>query len=236
MSDQLESWLLETFDAALERHDIQPWYQPVIRTLSGKMCSMEALARWVDPERGTIRPDRFIPVLEKHQLIHRLDAAIIREVCAQIRRTINAGGMPVPVSVNLSRLDFTLCDIFSVVLDTVNYFQIPHDYLHIEITESVVAEREDAMRAVIDRFREEGFQVWMDDFGSGYSSLNVLKDFAFDELKLDMRFLSSFDQRSRRILASVIQMAKEIEIHTLAEGVETEEQCTYLRNVGCEKV
>ena len=236
MSDQLESWLLETFDAALERHDIQPWYQPVIRTLSGKMCSMEALARWVDPERGTIRPDRFIPVLEKHQLIHRLDAAIIREVCAQIRRTVNAGGMPVPVSVNLSRLDFMLCDIFSVVLDTVNYFQIPHDYLHIEITESVVAEREDAMRAVIDRFREEGFQVWMDDFGSGYSSLNVLKDFAFDELKLDMRFLSSFDQRSRRILASVIQMAKEIEIHTLAEGVETEEQFTYLRNVGCEKV
>ena len=101
------------FDAALERHDIQPWYQPVIRTLSGKMCSMEALARWVDPERGIIRPDQFIPVLERHQLIHRLDAAIIREVCAQIRRTVNAGGMPVPVSVNLSRLDFMLCDIFS---------------------------------------------------------------------------------------------------------------------------
>lgn len=235
MNDQLESYLIETFETALERQYIQPWYQPVVRTLSRRMCSMEALARWVDPVRGLIGPDRFIPVLEKHKLIHRLDGAIIRAVCAQIRRTINAGGTPIPVSVNLSRLDFALCDVFELVLGAVNKYQIPRDYLHIEITESVMAEREDDMRAVIERFRGAGFQVCMDDFGSGYSSLNVLKDFAFDELKLDMRFLSSFDRRSRRILASVIQMAKEIEIHTLAEGVETEEQFAFLRDLGCEK-
>ena len=235
MSDQLERYLIETFETALERQYIQPWYQPVVRTMSRRMCSMEALARWVDPVRGLIGPDQFIPVLEKHQLIHRLDGRIVLAVCAQLRQTINAGAVPIPVSVNLSRLDFSLCDAFALVLDAVNKYQIPRDYIHIEITESVMAERESTMREVIDRFRDAGFQVWMDDFGSGYSSLNVLKDCAFDELKLDMRFLSSFDQRSRRILASVIQMAKEIEIHTLAEGVETEEQFTYLRDLGCEK-
>ena len=235
MSDQLERYLIETFETALDRQYIQPWYQPVVRTISRRLCSFEALARWVDPARGLIGPDQFIPVLEKHGLIHRLDGRIIRTVCAQLRQAINAGKTPIPVSVNLSRLDFQLCDVFALVLDAVGEYQIPHDYLHIEITESVMAERETVMHSVIERFRDAGFQVWMDDFGSGYSSLNILKDYAFDELKLDMRFLSSFDQRSRRILASVIQMAKEIEIHTLAEGVETEEQFAYLRDLGCEK-
>ena len=149
---------------------------------------------------------------------------------------MDCGDIPVPVSVNLSRLDFTLCDIFALVDQHVRDFQIPHDFLYIEITESVLGEQEGLMHTVIDRFHAEGYQVWMDDFGSAYSSLNMLKDYTFDELKLDMCFLRSFDERSRRIMTSIIQMAKEIEIHTLAEGVETEEQYLYLRNVGCEKV
>lgn len=232
----LETFIAANFEDALARGHIQPYYQPVIRTISRQLCSFEALARWVDPVRGILPPDRFIPVLEKRQLIHRLDACIIRQVCATIRERMEAGEVPIPVSVNLSRLDFTLCDIFTVVDDIVTQYQIPHDFLYIEVTESVMAEQEGRMHDIVERFHAAGYQVWMDDFGSAYSSLNVLKDYEFDEIKLDMRFLSSFNQRSRRILTAVIQMAKEIDIHTLAEGVETQEQLRYLRNIGCEKV
>ena len=233
---ELEQFIAANFDDAMARGHIQPYYQPVVRTISRQLCSFEALARWVDPQLGVITPDRFIPILEKQQAVHLLDACIIRQVCATIREKIEEGYVPVPVSVNLSRLDFSLCDIFAVVDGIVSQYQIPHDFLYIEITESVIAKQEDRMREIINRFRDAGYQVWMDDFGSGYSSLNVLKDFEFDEIKLDMRFLSSFDLRSRRILTSVIQMAKEIDIHTLAEGVETQEQVRFLRNIGCEKV
>lgn len=235
MPQDLEQFILAGFHDAMAAGHILPHYQPVVRTMSRQLCSMEALARWADPERGLIQPDQFIPVLERHALIHLLDECVVRQVCAQMRQTMNAGGAPIPVSVNLSRLDFTLCDIFAVVDGIVTQYQIPHDLLYIEITESTVARREALMREIIERFRAAGYQVWMDDFGSAYSSLNVLKDFEFDELKLDMRFLSSFSQRSRRIMASVIQMAKEIDIHTLAEGVETEEQFLFLRDIGCEK-
>ncbi len=238
MERDLKQYILDNFETALENNYIQPFYQPVIRSISGQLCSFEALARWIDPVHGLIRPDEFIPVLEERKLIHRLDIHIIREVCRQYRRSEASSERTVPVSVsfNLSQLDFLLCDVFEAVDENANAFQVPHDCLHAEITESVAVEQEGLLRQVIDRFHEAGYQVWMDDFGSGYSSLNMLKDYTFDEIKLDMRFLSSFDQRSRRILTSVIQMAKEIGIHTLAEGVETEEQFDYLRDIGCEKV
>ena len=235
MEKELESFILSNFERALTDGSIQPFYQPVVRTISGKLCSFEALARWVDTQRGVIPPYQFIPVLERERLIHKLDTCIIRQVCQRMRQSVRSHQTPIPVSVNLSRLDFVLCDIFTVVDDIASQFQIPHDFLYIEVTESIMAEQEE-MRSVINRFRTAGYQIWMDDFGSGYSSLNVLKDFVFDEIKMDMRFLSSFNQRSRRILTAVVQMAKEINIHTLAEGVETKEQFLFLRNIGCEKV
>lgn len=236
MDAKTDAHIIESFPKALSEGWIQPFYQPVIRSITGKLCSFEALARWIDPQLGMIGPGSFIPVLEQANMIHLLDLAIIRQVCARIRLSIDRGETPVPVSINLSRLDFELCDIFSEVTQTVRDHRVPRDFLHIEVTESLMAERGDIMGAAIDRFRAAGFQVWMDDFGSGYSSLNVLKDYSFDELKLDMKFLSSFDDRSRRITTSVIQMAKQIGLHTLTEGVETEEQFTFLRDIGCEKI
>ena len=220
----------------MDYHYIQAFFQPVIRTISGNLCSFEALARWIDPDIGVIYPNEFIPVLEKIQAIHLLDICIIRQVCARIKKAITKGENVIPISVNLSRLNFTLCDIFSIADDIVTEFQLPHDLIHFEITESIMAEDFDLMKKIVDKFRDSGYQVWMDDFGSAYSSLNILKDFYFDELKLDMCFLRPFTQRSQRIATSIIEMAKGIDIHTLAEGVETEEQFTYLRNIGCEKV
>ena len=236
MAIDLQRYVRESFSTALNSGYIKTYYQPVIRSISRKLCSFEALARWIDPQHGVISPGVFIPLLEDMQVIHLLDLEVIRQACAQIRRSVNDGEVPVPVSVNLSRLDFSLCDIYGHIIDLVTEYQIPHDFLYIEITESLMADQGGNIHEVIDRFRSSGFQVWMDDFGSGYSSLNVLKDFSFDEIKLDMQFLSTFDQRSRRIVTSVIQMAKEIGLHTLAEGVETEYQYSYLRDIGCEKL
>ena len=109
MGRNLEDFIKKNYKKAIERHEIQTYYQPVIRTSSRKLCSFEALARWIDPELGMIYPDEFIPVLEKERAIHRLDAAILRQACARIRSSITKGETPIPISVNLSRLDFTLC-------------------------------------------------------------------------------------------------------------------------------
>ncbi len=228
-----EQYILEHFDEALERRYIEAYCQPVIRIASGQICGMEALARWNDPVMGVLTPDKFIGVLERNRRIHELDSYIVRQVC---ERFPDAGSEAfVPVSINLSRLDYELCDIFEVVDEAVRANKVLRSQLCIEITESVLNSNDALMRRYIRRFQRAGYQVWMDDFGSGYSSLNVLKDYHFDELKIDMAFLSDFGPRSKTILASVVNMAKQIGIQTLTEGVETEEQFEFLRNVGCEK-
>lgn len=230
----LEQYILDHLDEAIARGYIHVYVQPVVRTLTRQVCGMEALARWQDPVHGLLMPGIFIDVLEKHRRIHKLDLYMVRKICEHYRYSGNRAD--VPVSVNLSRLDYELCDIFFEVESEVRANKVPRSHLCIEITESALSENEDLMRDYIDRFRKAGYAVWMDDFGSGYSSLNVLKDFELDELKIDMRFLSDFHNRSKMILASIIQMAKHINIQTLAEGVETEEQFAFLRNIGCEKV
>ena len=236
MGRDLGDFIKKNFKKAIDNHEIQVFYQPVIRVLSRQLCSFEALARWIDPEIGMIYPDEFIPVLEKEQAIHLLDAAVLRQVCVRIRSSVTNGEIPIPVSVNLSRLDFTLCDIFSVTDQIVSEYHIPHEFIYFEITESVMAEEQELLKGIVNRFRAAGYQIWMDDFGSAYSSLNALKELNFDEIKLDMRFLRPFTVRSKRIATSVVEMAKRIFIHTLVEGVETEEHFYFLRNIGCEKV
>ena len=236
MGRDLGDFIKKNFKKAIDNHEIQVFYQPVIRVLSRQLCSFEALARWIDPEIGMIYPDEFIPVLEKEQAIHLLDAAVLRQVCVRIRSSVTNGEIPIPVSVNLSRLDFTLCDIFSVTDQIVSEYHIPHEFIYFEITESVMAEEQEFLKGIVNRFRAAGYQIWMDDFGSAYSSLNALKELNFDEIKLDMRFLRPFTVRSKRIATSVVEMAKRIFIHTLVEGVETEEHFYFLRNIGCEKV
>ena len=236
MAGNLEDFITNNYKKALDRREIQVFYQPVIRTYSRKLCSFEALARWIDPEMGIICPDAFIPLMERERVIHQLDAAILRQVCERIRSGIDNGETPVPVSVNLSRLDFILCDIFAVADRIVSEYQIPHEFIYFEITESVMADQQEKLKEIIDRFRSAGYQIWMDDFGSAYSSLNALKELSFDEIKLDMQFLRPFNLRAKRIATAIVEMAKHIDIHTLVEGVETEEQFGYLLNIGCEKV
>ena len=233
-----ELYLMREFFPAMERGDIQPFYQPEIRVLTEQCCGYEALARWVDPKYGLIAPDAFIPLLERELLIPQLDLHIIRQVCRDIRSNLDSGAVTVPVSVNLSRVDFQVLDIFTEVEKLREEFQVPRDYLNIEITESAIAEGSLYMAPVIDQFREAGYQVWMDDFGSGYSSLNNLQDFSFDVLKIDMGFLRKFSSnpKSSVIIREIINLSKRMGLGTLAEGVETREQFEFLKECGCEKV
>lgn len=222
-------------DDAISNEWIKVYYQPVIRGLTGQLCSAESLARWIDPEYGLLTPDKFISALEASNNIHKLDCFLVDKVCSDIHEHMIAGKPVFPVSINFSRLDFIMCDMLDVVESTILKYDIPRDYLHFEITESMIAQDEELMKKVITDFRNRGYEIWMDDFGSGYSSLNLLKDYDFDLVKMDMRFLSNMTEKSKSILRSAISLAKHIDIKTLSEGVETKEQVDFLMSVGCGK-
>ncbi|MDO4536642.1 MAG: GGDEF domain-containing phosphodiesterase [Coriobacteriales bacterium] len=234
----LRDYIVRSLDTAIEHGYIQPYYQGIVRSFTGDLCSLEALSRWIDPAHGMISPAKVIPTLERHHLIHKHDIHIIDCVCRDMRTSYDVGGCVAPVSVNLSRLDFELCNIFEEVEAIVERYRIPRSMLGIEITESALDTSNSYFRPQVERFREAGYEVWMDDFGSGYSSLNLLKDYEFDVLKIDMAFLKGFDENesSKEILRSIVDMAKRLGIRTLAEGVETKAQFDFLRNIGCEMI
>lgn len=233
-----KQYVLEHFDEAFEKGYFKVYYQPIYRALNKKVCGYEALARWIDPKRGMISPLIFIEVLEKVHLIHKLDAYIIDQVCKDLRDDIESGYAYQPISVNLSRLDFELSDIKKIVNEAVAKYNVPKEYLVLEVTESAFASDLESLGDTIRSFREDGYQVWIDDFGSGYSSFNNLQTYDFDFLKIDMNFLRNFDKtpKSKVIIASIVDLAKKLGIHTLAEGVETEEQYEYLKRIGCELI
>ena len=221
-------------EQAVSEQWIRAYAQPVMDTTTGKLCGFEALARWDDPERGILSPALFIPTLEEAHLIHRVDAYMVAVVCRHLSERLKQGLPVVPASVNLSRLDFTLCNVFETVRDICDYWELPHNLLALEVTESAL-DGTSNLRDELDRLRADGFEVWMDDFGCGYSSLNLLKDYEFDVLKVDMEFLRDMEGniRSKTIVQSVISMAKSLGIRTLVEGVETQAQHDFLYDTGC---
>jgi len=232
----IAKYVIQNIDKAIDSGWVKIYYQPVIRTLTGQLCGAESLSRWIDPEHGFLSPDLFIGALEATRQIHKLDCFVVEQVCSDISDRLKQGLDTVPVSVNFSRIDFELLDMLNFLEDTVSKYDIPKDYIHVEITESMIVSDSDLMSGVIKDFRNAGYEVWMDDFGSGYSSLTLLKDYNFDTLKLDMNFLSSFTDKSKSIVTSTITMAKDIGIMTLAEGVETQEQFEFLHSIGCGKL
>lgn len=230
------AFVLRNFENAMEKGHIHVYYQPITRALTGKVCSVEALARWEDPEKGMIFPGNFIPVLEKMKLIHLLDRYVIESTARIYHRLKKAGYPIIPVSVNLSRVDFDTMKPFDFMEEIIYRYQVPRQFFHIEVTESAMTRDTGVLRNELFRFKKAGYQLWLDDFGSGYSTLNVLKEFPFDLLKIDMAFLRNFNEESRKIIRSIILMAKNLSIHTLAEGAETKEQVDFLRESGCEDI
>ena len=238
MGKHLENseYVVSHIDQAVQDRWLRVYYKPIIRSASGNLCGMEALARWVDPQRGMLSPGVFIGPLEESQQIWKLDLFVVKEVINLIAQREKVGMTEIPISVNLSRIDFLCSDVFALIDSLVKESGIPRRLLCIEITESAVALQDKAITRALARFRDAGYEVWMDDFGSGVSSLNLLKDYDFDVLKLDMEFLHDETIRSREIVSSVVSMDKGIGLRTLAEGVETDEQADYLRKMGCEKM
>lgn len=230
------AFVLRNFENAMEKGHIHVYYQPITRALTGKVCSVEALARWEDPEKGMIFPGNFIPVLEKMKLIHLLDRYVIESTARIYHRLKKAGYPIIPVSVNLSRVDFDTMKPFDFMEEIIYRYQVPRQFFHIEVTESALTRDTGVLKNELFRFKKAGYQLWLDDFGSGYSTLNVLKEFPFDLLKIDMAFLRNFNEESRTIIRSIILMAKNLSIHTLAEGAETKEQVDFLRESGCEDI
>ena len=235
-SRSMRQYISSHFEEAMEKGWLQVYYQPIVRGINGAVCGAEALARWIDPVNGSISPAPFIPVLEQDGRIYQLDLQMLQWVCEDIRERIRQDGTLMPISLNLSRKDFARADFLERFEFQVRECGIPHDLLNIEITESAFAEDTAMFGAVVEKLHQNGYQVWMDDFGTGYSSLATLKDYDFDVIKIDMSFLSSASEKSKRIIESVVRMAKAIGIQTLAEGVESKVQYEYLRRIGCEKM
>ncbi|MCR4960560.1 MAG: EAL domain-containing protein [Lachnospiraceae bacterium] len=233
-----QHYIVTNLDQALLKGWIQVYYQPIVRATNGHVCDEEALARWVDPVRGFLSPGSFIPILEEAKLIYKLDLYIVDEIIKKIKLTQKAGLHVVPQSVNLSRADFDACDIVSEICKRVDRAGISHDLITIEITESIVASNFEFMKKQVERFRKLGFRVWMDDFGSGYSSLDVLESLDFDLIKFDMRFVQQLEQgeNGKIILTELMRMATALGLETVCEGVEKKEHVEFLREIGCAKL
>ena len=229
----LEREVVAGIESALREDRIELFLQPKCNIRTGKIVGAEALARWRHPERGIVAPGEFIPLIERNGLVRSLDLRVWEKTAAWIRGLIDEGVQPVPVSVNVSRADIYLVDVAAELHALVERYGIEPSLIEVEITESAYSERPDRIVAAFDELAERGLTVLMDDFGSGYSSLNMLKDINVDVLKIDMRFLDRDDRRSKDIMESVIRMARWLDLPVIAEGVETREQVNFLLDVGC---
>lgn len=228
--------LLLEVQRALAQGEFTFHVQPLVAMSTGAVVGVESLARWNHPDRGLIPPARFIPMLERNGLITALDLVVWEKACETIRAWIDRGLRPVPVSVNVSRRDIYAIDVVEELTRLVSAYGVDPHLLSVEITESAYVEHAGKVMGVVDRLRAAGFTVLMDDFGSGYSSLNTLKDLNVDVLKLDMKLLgdgAGSSLKSRGILESVINMARLVDLRIVAEGVETEEQRDFLVRAGC---
>ena len=231
-------YIIENIDRAIKEEWIQIYTQPIIRAVNERVCDVEALARWVDPVKGVLSPADFIPALEDAGLIYKLDLYMVDQVLNAIKAWEESGFRAVPHSINLSRSDFDSCDIVEEIRKRVDGAGVNRSLITIEITESVIGSDMQFMKEQVERFRSLGFPVWMDDFGSGYSSMGVLQSIRFDLIKFDMSFMRKLNdgEAGKIILTELMKMATSLGLDTVCEGVETEEQVQFLREIGCSKL
>ena len=221
---------------ALEENQFIPFFQPKYDLRTNKIAGAEALIRWQHPEKGLIPPGNFIPVFERNGFVSKVDYYMWETVCKTLREWIDEGRTILPISINVSRIDLYNPLLVETFCNLIDKYQIPPNLLNLEITESSYMDNPEIMLETMHRLQKKGFVVMMDDFGSGYSSLNVLKDMPVDVLKIDMKFLSkdTEDGRSESIIASIVRMAKCLNMTCIAEGAETFNQVQFLKNIGCE--
>ena len=224
--------------AAIRSGEIRVWYQPQVDCYTGKVIGAEALCRWKHAKLGWVSPGEFIPVLEEAGLIYELDLYVWDRVCRDLQRW-NREGKRRSVSVNLSRFDIRANpDIAGFFRDLLRSYDLTPDQFRIEITETFYVENSAILISTTEQLRAFGFRVEMDDFGSGYSSLHMLKEVPVNRIKLDLHFLTASGdmEKSRTIVSYMVQMIRSLDIEILAEGVETAEQARFLRSRGCSEM
>ncbi|MDR0291806.1 MAG: EAL domain-containing protein [Elusimicrobium sp.] len=222
-------------NAALAGGQFKVFLQPKYDFQTGRIESAEALVRWQDGQK-LIPPDKFIPVFEKNGFVLKLDMFILEETVKLLARRIKEGKRVVPVGVNFSRLHMEDHNFINSVTEILDRYNLPHEPIELEITESIAFDKREIMRDVLDELHARGFTVAMDDFGAGYSSLNILKDLHFDCVKLDKEFLTGGEgnARMRQIIQSTVEMIKKLGCVIVTEGVETKEQVEFLKSIGCD--
>ncbi len=243
-SDDMHSRLVEEEEfkslmrPALENDEFKLFLQPKHSVQTGNLDGAEALVRWISPEKGFISPGRFIPLFEKNGFVKDVDNYILEQLCVFQKGRIDRGERVVPVSVNVSRVQLRNAMLAEELNDIVDKYGVPHDLIEFEITESAFFDDTSALVSVVTKLRDMGFSVSMDDFGSGYSSLNLLKTLPFDTLKIDGEFFRhvSDPDRANIVVRSIISLAKELGMKIVAEGVETDEQVNFLRTTECDLI
>lgn len=227
-------YLTTHIDEAIEQGWVQPYYQPIVQTATGKISHFEALARWIDPEGGMVlNPGDFLPMLEANHLLYKVDMAILRTACQTMAQQRAAGQPYLPVSINLSALDFEIEDIHARINRIVDEAGIPRQLISFEITESTMGREHSEVGDHLQLFHQDGYQVWLDNFGSGYNSLHGLQNYDFDLVKIDMLFLRHHSEKSLDIINNIVDMAQALGLQTLAEGVDNSEQYNFLSSIGC---
>jgi len=233
-----EQKIVNAMELAIENKEFVIYLQPKYELTNETLIGAEDLVRWNSKDNGFISPGDFIPVFENNGFVYEVDKFIWEETCRYLRKWLDEGRNVKPISVNVSRIDLYDPKLVKHLVELRQRYDIPPEYLELEITESAYTDDPEQIVTITRRLSEAGFLILMDDFGTGYSSLNMLKDLQVDVLKLDMGFLKSSDNSPKggSILAAIMQMARSLNMQTIAEGVETREQVEFLKSIGCQFV
>ncbi|OOB80060.1 MAG: hypothetical protein BEN19_06930 [Epulopiscium sp. Nuni2H_MBin003] len=231
-----ETKLTNKMEDALYNEEFKVFLQPKYSIADNTIVGAEALVRWIEKDGKMIFPDKFIPLFERNGFITRIDKYMLERVCMIIQEWITQGIPPICISVNFSRIHTNNPDFVEEIRDIISKYDIPTEYIEIELTESTILDKENDMISIFEQFKNNNIMVAMDDFGSGYSSLGFLKNFALDVIKLDKSFLSyeTDKEKGRVVIRNIVKMIQELGIKIVAEGVETKEQVDFLRGIGCD--
>lgn len=230
-----DKYIENEMEYALKNGQFSMYLQPKYNISTSEIIGAEALVRWVHPKKGLIMPDKFIPLFEKNGFIVNLDKYIWEQACIEIRKWIDSGQTPVPISVNVSRINVGNPKLIEILDSLVEKYKIDKKYLELEITETVYYDDQNHLIETLNQLKKADYTLLMDDFGSGFSSLNMLKNTPFDILKIDRNFLNEtmVTDKGKKIILHTISLSNDIGINTVAEGVETKEQAEYLLECGC---
>lgn len=233
-----EQHIIDEMDAALAEQQFIVYFQPKYQLKKMAPYGAEALVRWKKPSGEIVLPNEFIPIFERNGFITKLDYYVWEKVCQFIDSELSQGRNPAPISVNVSRVNLYNPDFMDSLIDLIHRYHIPPHYLNLELTESVFSEDAELIQRAVNYLHDAGFTILMDDFGSGYSSLNILKDVDLDVLKIDMKFFSKGNtaEKGAKIIEAVIRMAESLDMMVIAEGVEEKHQVDFLNDLGCDYI